>query len=419
MTTPRVTVPVEFGDETAEQIVRRWASWINDVSADMEEPECGGKTHNDVLNERDFLIRSLSAAPAPEGGAVTYVAADGATAHRLATREEAPAEAGERDYPAEFEAWWATYRHRNRDVADYSVKKQIAFDAFYHAALRARSSAPPAREDAQPVAWRMVGPDGGLIGMRSEPYHGGFERMMKADVGCVVQPLYIHPAPDTLRVAISDIAAERQRQVVAEGRSPKGDDGYSDAELAKAAAAYTLSACGFSPDAAREMWPRSWSAHWWKPTTARRDLVKAGALIVAEIERLDRQALATREESPAEAGERLLRPAGSKPTRCYCPPDRCYAPVIMGRQTPCPRAEEAQPVGVVDGLIGRLNTAELDDGTPLYTHPAPDALRVAVEALTEARSELEAYERQLTGETYNNLKLNSALAALQAEQGAK
>jgi hypothetical protein len=62
----------------------------------------------------------------------------------LATREDAPAEAGERDYPAEFEAWWATYRHRNRDVADYSVKKQIAFDAFYHAALRARSSAPEA-----------------------------------------------------------------------------------------------------------------------------------------------------------------------------------------------------------------------------------------------------------------------------------
>lgn len=40
-----------------------------------------------------------------------------------------------------------------------------------------------------------------------------------------------------------------------------------------------------------------------------------------------------------------------------------------------PAREDAQPVGIVDGLIGRLNTAELDDGTPLYTHPAPDALR--------------------------------------------
>jgi hypothetical protein len=29
---------------------------------------------------------------------------------------------------------------------------------------------------------------------------------------------------------------------------------------------------------------------WWKPTNRRRDLVKAGALILAEIERLDRAA---------------------------------------------------------------------------------------------------------------------------------
>jgi hypothetical protein len=33
-------------------------------------------------------------------------------------------------------------------------------------------------------------------------------------------------------------------------------------------------------------WP--WSQDWWKPTNPRRDLVKAGALIAAEIERLDR-----------------------------------------------------------------------------------------------------------------------------------
>lgn len=51
----------------------------------------------------------------------------------------------ERDYPAEFEAWWATYRHRNRDAAPYSVKKQIAFDAFYFAAAQAlRSNSPEA-----------------------------------------------------------------------------------------------------------------------------------------------------------------------------------------------------------------------------------------------------------------------------------
>lgn len=61
-------------------------------------------------------------------------------AFRLVSAEPDRAEGGERDYPMEFEAWWATYRHRNRDVADYNVKKQIAFDAFYHAARQA----PPA-----------------------------------------------------------------------------------------------------------------------------------------------------------------------------------------------------------------------------------------------------------------------------------
>jgi hypothetical protein len=36
-----------------------------------------------------------------------------------------------------------------------------------------------------------------------------------------------------------------------------------------------------------EMWP--WSREWWKPRNSRRDLVRAAALIVAEIERVDRK----------------------------------------------------------------------------------------------------------------------------------
>ncbi|MGA4817142.1 hypothetical protein ACPA9J_29995 [Pseudomonas aeruginosa] len=35
-------------------------------------------------------------------------------------------------------------------------------------------------------------------------------------------------------------------------------------------------------------WP--WDEQWWKPTTVRRDMVKACALALAEIERLDRTA---------------------------------------------------------------------------------------------------------------------------------
>jgi hypothetical protein len=37
-----------------------------------------------------------------------------------------------------------------------------------------------------------------------------------------------------------------------------------------------------------DLWP--WHDDWWKPKDRRRDLIRAAALIVAEIERLDRAA---------------------------------------------------------------------------------------------------------------------------------
>ncbi|WP_243898094.1 hypothetical protein [Pseudomonas aeruginosa] len=83
-----------------------------------------------------------------------------------------------------------------------------------------------------------------------------------------------------------DVQAERRRQVEAEGWTPEHDDEHNGGELADAAACYALSAAGWSTYAARERWP--WPLEWWKPSTARRDLVKACALALAEIERLDR-----------------------------------------------------------------------------------------------------------------------------------
>lgn len=82
-----------------------------------------------------------------------------------------------------------------------------------------------------------------------------------------------------------DVQAERRRQITAEGWTPEHDDLYCAAELPRAAAAYILNGAN---DEAPAIWP--FSAKWWKPTSARRDLIKAGALILAEIERLDRAA---------------------------------------------------------------------------------------------------------------------------------
>ena len=87
--------------------------------------------------------------------------------------------------------------------------------------------------------------------------------------------------------AILDVVAERQRQQSVEGWPPEHDNAYQNSELADAAACYAIHAHnqGFSTPA---HWP--WSPDWWKQSGARCDLVKAGALILAEIERIDRAA---------------------------------------------------------------------------------------------------------------------------------
>jgi len=115
--------------------------------------------------------------------------------------------------------------------------------------------------------------------------------------------------------ALADIGAERRRQIEAEGFNPDHDDDlHGQGDLARAGAAYAQVAAG-TPDykdglwptrssvsgqqyavAAPECWP--WDQKWWKPKDPRRDLVRAGALILAEIERLDRAA--AREPAKAE-----------------------------------------------------------------------------------------------------------------------
>ncbi|MHB5920064.1 hypothetical protein [Klebsiella pneumoniae] len=93
----------------------------------------------------------------------------------------------------------------------------------------------------------------------------------------------------TVTAAAAEVLAERKRQVSAEGWTPGHDDEYEHGELADAAGCYALSSelfdCAGEPP---RPWP--WPDEWWKPTNRRRDLVKAGALILAEIERLDRAA---------------------------------------------------------------------------------------------------------------------------------
>jgi hypothetical protein len=83
------------------------------------------------------------------------------------------------------------------------------------------------------------------------------------------------------------ILAERERQKYAEVYSFTHDDQHVNGELAMAAACYAM------PAKARIVFQKPWpfEVAAWKPTPDDRirELVKAGALIVAEIERLQRK----------------------------------------------------------------------------------------------------------------------------------
>jgi hypothetical protein len=88
-----------------------------------------------------------------------------------------------------------------------------------------------------------------------------------------------------------EIAAERRRQVEAEGWSAEHDDEHAKGELTEAAIAYYLSGTSGvmlrADTRAPVNWP--WDPSWWKPHGKRRDLVRAGALILADLDRAQRR----------------------------------------------------------------------------------------------------------------------------------
>jgi hypothetical protein len=108
-----------------------------------------------------------------------------------------------------------------------------------------------------------------------------------------------------LSQALTDVMAERRRQIEQEGWTPDHDDEHLEGSLALAGGCYAANAAtwlamkadglkhliaeGRYAEMSRTLlrWP--WRKEWWKPTNPRRDLIKAGALILSEIERLDRQ----------------------------------------------------------------------------------------------------------------------------------
>ena len=98
-----------------------------------------------------------------------------------------------------------------------------------------------------------------------------------------------------IKTGVEIIADERQRQIEVMGWSLHHDDEHSKGEIADAAVCYArkgdleFQVLGDKVTLHRAYeWP--WHQDWWKPTTYDRvrELAKAGALIAAEIDRLNR-----------------------------------------------------------------------------------------------------------------------------------
>jgi hypothetical protein len=99
--------------------------------------------------------------------------------------------------------------------------------------------------------------------------------------------------------AFKDVMDERQRQINQEFYSTENDDEYKQNELSRAAVCYAENVVRrgwvfnshfgsnvYQEEEAPDLWP--WDIDFWKPKNPRRDLVRAAALLIAEIERIDR-----------------------------------------------------------------------------------------------------------------------------------
>lgn len=103
-----------------------------------------------------------------------------------------------------------------------------------------------------------------------------------------------------METGIELISAERKRQIEVEGWTPEHDDKHANGELADGACAYAMT--NTMVDLIGDSWGHDMHLHFWpfelnyykknfnedEGESRIRDLVKAGAMIAAEIDRLQR-----------------------------------------------------------------------------------------------------------------------------------
>lgn len=208
--------------------------------------------------------------------------------------------------------------HGHKDIAEQIANRgvdenQLPYRMFV--AGRASQVAAPAEAREPLVLWkdgtgmlwdtyshgkwmhRVVSPHGwDAHGVAQHLYGKGYAGHL--EVRAVWSGNYAVPADAeeaVLTAAARDVLAERARQISVEGWTPEHDDQYVRQELERAAICYIV----IGPN---RMSPDDWPFHprYWRPAEPRRELVKAAALLIAAIERLDR---AKAREQGAQGGK--------------------------------------------------------------------------------------------------------------------
>ncbi|WP_436590157.1 hypothetical protein [Pseudomonas aeruginosa] len=250
--------------------------WWNDNGETKTGKEC---------RECGFFIADIPEAPELERPEVVGYRIMRAQADKIYQRVDKAA--------AEYEAGRSALGYME-DIAEAALCLRNRLDDLLAAApAQAQHSVPDHAELLQALerthAGHMVGhdqsdqPKGGY----SDGYVNGFGECIK-----VARKVLAAAPGKEVPQAWLDVQAERRRQITVEGFDTSNDDA-SAGQIAQAAGCYALHAGGIGTDwpggirnGSALFWP--WDEEWWKPKSARENLVRAGALVLAEIERLDR-----------------------------------------------------------------------------------------------------------------------------------
>lgn len=247
------------------------------------------------------IIKSWCAAagmPEPSNGECHALAV------ALAT-QVAPAAVAVPDEHEAFEAW-ATQHAKTRGWLSLVREGESYAGCFSQTAwsawqARAALSATPAEVQAEPVAIPNDLIESVDAWFAKNTGLGGCSDKDAAELAAIFTAPQAQPA-DALTQAALDVLAERRRQVEVEGWTPERDDQYVHGDMASAAGCYAMYTLAFLKGDPHHTWP--WDKAWWKPSPdPRRNRVKACALLLAEIERLDRAAMAAAQEGGNAAKE--------------------------------------------------------------------------------------------------------------------